>query len=205
MANLLSEADFTDYLGIDEPDPGLLRAAIAGATSAITKHTLRTYDPVGTSTASARVYEVIDPQTLAVDDFADDDGLVVRTDDDDDGVFETTWVATGLEPLPLGARMDDGTVGAYTQLRAVGTRRFPVLTTRFGVVEVTARWGWPAVPDDVTEAARLIAKDLYNGRHTQGGLLVDQGTGAVLAIRRNSLAAMLLAPYVRHDRARRRR
>src|SRR5690554_3107788 len=41
--------------------------------------------------ATPRLFRPTQPDLVWVSDIATTDGLVVKTDDDDDGVFETTW------------------------------------------------------------------------------------------------------------------
>ena len=65
----------------------------------------------------------------------------------------------------------------FTQLTMVSNTEswpiFPGLTSnglRPGV-QVTARWGWPSVPDDLNMACLILTADLYKRKDAPGGIL----------------------------------
>jgi len=161
--------------------------------------------------------------------FATTEDLVVETDEDADGTFETTWDPSQWQPEPL-ERMDGR---PFSQIVAVGTRWFPAPKRRpssfdmtyfsygyeypyyggFGWapgwggerrarVRVTARWGWPVVPPEVCQAARILAIDHYKSKDFTNGSAGSTGlsTGAyggqrgvqVTELPFNPLAATLL-------------
>jgi hypothetical protein len=92
-------------------------------------------------------------------------GLVVETDDTDDGSFGTTWtIDTDFEVAPVGGIFGSVEGFPYFQLRPVGSKRFPTGTTRMGVVRVTAQWGWAAVPVAVLSAVHQRASALHARR-----------------------------------------
>lgn len=80
----------------------------------------------------------------------------LKTDDDGDGSYETTWTANTdylLEPLNATVQSRP-----YRRIVAVGGKTFPLVplpdppsTQLIGV------WGWSAVPDDVREACILLS------------------------------------------------
>src|SRR5690606_28912023 len=103
-------------------------------------------------TPSARTFRPDEVDLLWTGDFATTDGLVVKTDEDDDGVCETTWSATDWQAEPF-ERMNDR---PYERIAAVGGRTFPVSyatrssrRSRRARVEVSAQWGWPEIPAEV--------------------------------------------------------
>jgi hypothetical protein len=51
-------------------------------------------------------------------------------------------------------------------------------------VEVTAKWGWPSVPDDIEVACQILTADLYKRKDSPGGVL---GLGDLGAIRMSPL------------------
>lgn len=87
-------------------------------------------------------------------------GLVIETDDNDDGTFETTWAASDYELLPVGNYFGGVDGFPFFQINAVGTKTFPTSTTRQGVIRVTATWGWGSVPEAVRTAVKLRASAL---------------------------------------------
>ena len=199
----ITDYELAEYVGTpDVQDTALLQDAVNVACKHIDSMCRRTFDvaPTATSSATARIYAVQDAYLVSVDDFWSTTELVIQTDDDDDGTFETTWTAADYELLPVGARMDDGSTGVYWHVNAVDSRTFPTGTRRRGVLKVTARWGWPDVPAAVRSAAMELGKDAYSARLNRGGVIVDGGTGAVFTARTNRLVSAWLAPYVRMDR-----
>src|SRR5690606_1256557 len=99
-------------------------------------------------TPSERLFRPDEVDLLWTGDFATTDDLVVKTDEDGDGVFETTWSATDWQAEPF-ERMNGR---PYERIAAVGGRDFPVdcTTTSRGRrrsgrarVRVSAQWGWP--------------------------------------------------------------
>lgn len=118
---------------------------------------------------SARTFATGDRLLVDVDGFYTATGLVVRTDDDDDGVFETTWSASQFELLPAGNRWRGMSGVPFFQLRACGTRTWPVGGKRENRVEITARWGWAACPPDVSTATLLRTVQIMQRRDNREG------------------------------------
>lgn len=112
--------------------------------------------------------------TLCVDDIGDSTGLVLKTDASGDGTFETTWSASDYQLGPLNANVAYPEARPWTELRAVGTQTFPWLynswLTRRDRVQVTAKWGWPAVPDAVSEACLIKAARLFHRKDSPQGI-----------------------------------
>jgi hypothetical protein len=65
----------------------------------------------------------------------------------------------------------------YTQLTMVSnTETWPIFPglTQNGLrpgVQVTAKWGWPSVPDDINMACLILTADLYKRKDAPGGIL----------------------------------
>lgn len=93
---------------------------------------------------------------LMTSDISSTTGLIVKLDDNGDGTFETTltlntdYIVEPTDYAILGRPIRTITmIGGYT---------FPLfyIPSECGV-QVTAQWGWNAVPDDVREACVLLA------------------------------------------------
>lgn len=95
--------------------------------------------------------------------------LVVKTDDDDDGVFETTWSASEYELHPADGRWGGVDGWPYFQIRAVGTRSFPIYGNRRLRAQITAKWGWAACPPDVSTATLLRTAQIFQRRDNREG------------------------------------
>ena len=121
--------------------------AIAAATSQIDSDTGRVF----TQSTGARTfrtpghcYELHLPDFRAISAF--------KLDDNDDGVFETTISAANYELDTLYER----TGWPYDTVRLLN-RPFPYGGHRQRRVEVTATWGWAAVPAPINQACSLMA------------------------------------------------
>jgi hypothetical protein len=65
------------------------------------------------------------------------------------------------------------------------------------VLQVTARWGWSAVPPAVTEATLILAEELAKLKDAPFGVSGWTEFG-VMRVRDNPFAARLLNPYRRN-------
>lgn len=112
------------------------------------------------TTATARVYEPDGFNRVTVDDFYTTTGLVVAGDYSYDGTFGTIYDPLSYELFPLGGVVDGSPGWPYTKIR-MSYSAFPFVGSRYsrrtGVVQVTAKWGWAAVPTTVAQACKLIA------------------------------------------------
>jgi hypothetical protein len=111
---------------------------------------------------SARVFSAESYDEIWIPDVATATGFVLKTDEDFDGVFETTWVkdsitGAGFRLWPYNAQTDPDLKEPFTRVRAISTA-FPIWDL---AVEITATWGWPAVPDDIHQATLLQAARLW--------------------------------------------
>jgi hypothetical protein len=146
-------------------------------------------------TASARVYYPEHPCLVEVDDFHTITGLVVKTDEGDDGTYETTWDAADYQLKPLNGIVSGQTGWPWSEVWAVESRRFPRCVRRASV-EVTARWGWAAVPAPVKQACLIVAAETFKLKDAPFGVAGFGDFGAV-RVRESPMAKAKLAPYVR--------
>lgn len=106
-------------------------------------------------------------QVLLVPDISTAEGLLVESGSD-----STSWsTVTGWEYGPDDALLDGWPI---TQLR--GEAGWLPATGR---VRITARWGWPAVPDGISEAAKLLATRLYRRKDSAQGVMGSSEWGAI--------------------------
>lgn len=126
-------------------------------------------------------------------------GVVVKTDEDGDGVYERTLtVSTDFLLKPLNA-VSLNPAWPYETIEMVGNSsyRLPMIYGRPGV-QVTARFGWPAVPDDVSEAALILSHRLFKRKETSTGVVGFDALGATVRLARTDPdVAELLDPYRR--------
>jgi len=171
-----------------------LDAAINAASRAIDAYTGRLFYDTGAATA--RVYPADSYGRIHVDDFHTTTGLVVATDPGGTGTFGTTWTTSDYQLEPLNGVFGGHTGWPYNSIRATGTRTFPVSTE--ALVQVTASWGWAAVPAEVRQACLIIAHGMFLRNESPFGVAGFSEFGAVRMTPFDRQAAQMLAPFVRH-------
>lgn len=160
---------------VDDPSPvdqGRYQAAIDAASRQIdawcdqagTRHFWCSEQP------EPRVFFPVNRYLVRPGFIASLEGLVVETDEDHDGVFDTVWDAAEWEAQPMGRPAGE----AFDQITATGTRRFP-LNGRLQAVRITATYGWLEIPAPVRQACQMLAIALYKTKDFTGG---DMGWGS---------------------------
>ena len=162
------------YMSIsDNTDNDLLEDLVESASRSIDRIANRRF--YLDATASARLYRAYSDIFVYVDDIGTTSSLVVKTDSNGDGTYAKTLTLNTdyiLDPLTASS------LGRpFTQLTMVSnTETWPIFPglTQNGLrpgVQVTARWGWPSVPDDINMACLILAADLYKRKDAPGGIL----------------------------------
>lgn len=145
---------------------------------------------------ATRTFPATDPYCLKIPDLVSVTSL--KTDNDGDGVFETTWSAGDYELLCSNA-LAEIEPWPYDEVNAIGQYQFPVSygSTR-GVrrnrVQIVGVWGWPAVPSPVIEAAKILSGDYLKLGAMAFGVAGYGEYGAVRA-RMSNPALEMLDPY----------
>jgi len=172
--------------------------AVNAVNEAVVQWCGRTFDKVTVGSETARVFDPQNRRRVIVDDFHDITNLVVKTDEGDDGTYETTWSSSDYQLEPLNGR-ENGIVVPYYQIRAVESRYFPMCNKRPSV-QVTAAWGWTAVPASVKEAALIKAARVYHRKESPQGVAGLDAFGPVrISSREDPDVVMLLAPFRRSE------
>ena len=127
-----------------------IQAAIDAAEALIDNYTGRTFETVTESrTFLPRTASLVD-----VDDIATTDSLVIKTDEDQDGSFETTLTVTTDYVIIKNA--------APFRLITNVNRGWPLSLYGRPTIEITATWGYgTSVPDNIKQAALLMATRLF--------------------------------------------
>jgi hypothetical protein len=190
-------AELKSYLKIeDSMEDTLLEHIVEAASRSIDRIANRRF--YLDSSASARTYRPSDLLRVFVDDFGSTSGLVVKTDPNSAGVYQTTLVVNTdfiTEPVNAAAK---GRPWNYITIVSGESFSLPTnyrpqveVTARWGwpcfslptnyrpQVEVTARWGWPSVPDDINQATLILSADLYKRKDSIGGVLGLSELGAI--------------------------
>jgi Phage gp6-like head-tail connector protein len=162
------------YMSIsDNTDNDLLEDLIESASRSIDRIANRRFylDAV----ASARLYRAYSDIFVYVDDIGTTSSLIVKTDSNGNGTYAKTLTLNQdyiLDPLTASSLNRP-----FTQLTMVSnTETWPIFPglTQNGLrpgVQVTARWGWPSVPDDINMACLILTADLYKRKDAPGGIL----------------------------------
>lgn len=205
----VSDADLKAYLRADHEnvskDDVEFSAQLEAACREIDRRCGRSFwcELEAADTATARTFgpDQIAGGVLRCDDFWTTDDLVVKTDDDDDGVFETTWtITTDFVVEPEGGRVDGLSGFPFWRVVPVGSRSFPT-SGRRRRVQVTARWGWEAVPPAITRATKVAVGSFGKVRGAEHGVAGFADFGAVrIPVDQLRLIEMSIQSYRRVDR-----
>lgn len=137
----------------DSIDDTLLANAIEGASRRIDGYCGRFFYK---TSATAVPLFANNAYRLMTSDISSTTGLIVKLDDDGDGTFETTLTLnTDYIVEPTDYIVQQRPIRTLTM---VGGYTYPMfyIPSEPGV-QVTAHWGWNAVPDDVREACVLLS------------------------------------------------
>lgn len=174
----------------DALDDTLLENSVEAASRRIDGECSRRFYLDGSATA--RTYAANRSTMLIVDDIGTATGLVVKVDDDADGTFETTLTAgVDYQTEPANAIVQGEPLNMFRAL----DRGFPVASNSRNLIEVTARWGWPSVPDAIREATVLLASRQFKRYDSPLGVAGFGDLGAIVVRRIDPDVAAMISPY----------
>lgn len=194
-ADYILRVDLKTYMSLEVSTyDAQVDSVISSASREIERYTGRQFNKE--TSATARRYQPVRRGLVFVDDFWTTSGLIVKTDDDCDGVFERTWTMdVDYQIHPLDGIHEGAPGWPFWKLVAIGQYGFPG-----GVgarVQVTAQWGWAAIPSPVVEAVKMVASDGFQYKDTRMGVAGADQFGTVVRIKDNGMAASKLRPYRR--------
>lgn len=173
--------------GADTGRDGIIEAMIEAASRWIDRHTQRKfYASSETRYFTARCgYEVRVPDLLSV--------TTLKTDEDGDRTYETTWATTDYDLMPYNY-----TPYQWIEITPNGNNVFPLL--RKGI-EIAGSWGYASTtPDDINEACLLLSARLYKRKDTTFGILGNTRLGQVtMQVPKDEDIIGLLQAYVKRD------
>jgi hypothetical protein len=141
------------------------------------------------SAHTARVFTAADWWTVFIDDLATLDTSGVKTDEDADGTYETTWATTDFVTCP-----ENASIITWLETTANGSHTFPL--QRNGV-QVTGTWGH-TLADPVKEACYLQSWRLFLRKTAPFGVAGSAEMGQSVVIPKlDPDVAMLLDAYKR--------
>lgn len=178
---------------------GKLERAISSASRMIDKHTGWTRHGFWQDgTVQVRTYEPHESRELYIPEgISTTTGLIVKVDYEGDSTYGTTLtIDTDFKLEPRNAA-SDYPVRPFTEVEIVwsSTNYFPVGYE--DTVQITAKFGWPAVPDDVNKACLVQAAQLFKASDAVFGGVAIGLDGGVLRVRSamSPLAEALLEGY----------
>lgn len=181
----------------DTADDTELGIAITAASRAIDRSAGRQFGLNGS--AVARVYTwdgryIEGLPAVEIDDLMTSTGLVIKLDDSGSGTYGSAL--TDVDPWPWNA-VADGRPWTHLVFRSYASG-FPSLYSQG--VQVTANWGWTAVPDVVKQACLIQASRFFVRRDSQYGVAGSPETGTELRLldRLDPDVAVLLSTVRRH-------
>lgn len=192
-ANYATDAELKTRLGIsDSSEDAAIAAAMSTSSRNVEKYCRRQFNDAGS--ASARKFYPLSRDIVLVDDFHTTTGFELRTDDDDDGTYETVWATTDYQLEPLDGIRDGVPGWPYWKIRAVDLYDFR--NNRRPHAQVTARWGWAAVPASVKEATLALAEEVFKMKDSPYGI-AGFGEFGFVRVRENPKIVSMLKDYRR--------
>lgn len=180
----------------DAADDVLIAAAITAASRAIDDATHRQFG--ATASVQARYYTARWDRArcrwvVPIDDLMTVSGLLVAVDTDDSGSYGDLVDEYAAQPVNAAAKGRPWTRFVVHPDSAVQ----PV--ARENAVEVTATWGWTAVPGPIATACQMQASRLVSRRDSPYGIAGSPETGSELRLlaKLDPDVAVLVRPYVR--------
>lgn len=190
-----TRAELQEHFGdtITALDVDLLDRAINASSRAIDRFCGRRFwkDAVVT----ARTYRIESCEYVFVDDISTRTGLIVKTGSD--GVtFGTTLTSSEyiLEPSNADVLASGDTADPHAFWQITSLSSAFAVERRFPTMQVTAKFGWSAVPYEVQEACLLKAASLFKRKDAPFGV-AGFGDLGVVRIREDSDVGQLLSPY----------
>jgi hypothetical protein len=181
-------------LGIRTDDTSrdtLLDKALTAASRGIDRATGRRFwldDAVTVRTyrLHARVVCEEDGNILLVDDIGDTTGMVVESASSSGGAYTAI---TGYDTTPDNALADGYPITGLLRPNSIWG-------TSFTRIRVTAKFGWPVIPDDIAQACLIQASRLYKRKDSPEGVMGSAEWGVVRLSRRDPDVWALIEPFI---------
>lgn len=174
----------------DATDDTTLGMILSGVCRAIDTHCGQRFwrDTVATT----RYYTAEHDDTLFIEPLVS--VTSIATDTAYDGTYATTWATTDYRLMPVNAAADGW---PYTWVRIKSGGDYDFVSYDAGV-RIVGIFGWPAVPDAISEAALLWSERLYKRKDAPFGVLAFPEAGEMRLLEKMDPDVLtLLKPYVR--------
>jgi hypothetical protein len=181
----------------DTQDDELIDNCAGAASRLIDGYANRQFWQYGSATV--RLFTAADSFVCEIDDIAST-AITLKTQTNADGNFDVTFTPTDYQLEPVNGILDGLTV-PFTRIRAVGDFLFPTLNANFGLealVQLTAIYGWPSVPEPITQAVIIQASRIFKRYDSPLGVAGFGDLGAIRVTRAlDPDVAQLVEPYRR--------
>jgi len=173
-------------------EDGYLEATIESVSRMIDDHTGRRFY----ATTETRYYTPNDTDEVMVDDLLT--VTTLKTDDDEDGTFETTWTTSDYMLMPMNASTN-GRPYTWIETSGYGDYSFPVNVKKG--VQIAGSFGYCAtasLPKPVAEACKIQSMRLFKRKDAPFGVIAGGEMQQSMTIPDlDPDVKMLLSPYVR--------
>lgn len=190
MFKSTADLQHTNYLDAD------IRSVLAAASRAVDEICCRRFY-ADTDATQIRYYTPHRPDHLYIDDLIT--LTTLKTDEGRDGTFENTWTANSdFWAEPLNAAADSKPYTAFRVNPDGNQQFFPGYVKS---VQVTGKFGWSAVPENVKAATTILAgRFLKRTREAPFGAaeMLALGGAAIRLSGKDPDVSSLLGPYIRH-------
>ena len=189
--------EFKRYLSITDAslDDLLFEMCVESASRAVDGYCGRYF--YADSSATARTFLADNRSSASIDDVWDTATAVVKIDSGQDGTFETTLtVGTQYVFEPVNG-VQGGIAGwPASRVRLVGGQAFTSATYGRPQLQVTAKWGWAAVPAPVQSATLQVGAEIWKRKDAPFGILEGAEFGPIRMSADVMRSVMsLLGPY----------
>ncbi len=201
MTDYIQPEELRAYIGSDTTNfEDLIQLCCTAASRSIEGICGRSFVDAGS--VSARRFSPCDPYYVDVDDFSTTSGLIVQTDTGYNFSYGTTLTLNTdffVEPVN---QLRGALPWPYTRLVATAlsnlTYPFPPLTRawRQPTIQVTARWGWAAVPAPIKDACLMAGAQLFKLKDAPDGFVGIDGWGPT-KVKENALIRATVADYTK--------
>lgn len=186
MLNISNASDTTNDTYIEK--------IVQAVSRSIDEHCHRRF--YTTTSDETRYYDGLDYDVCLTDDIISITTL--KTDDDNDRVYETTWETTDYDPKPDNYSLDAKPI-MWLEISPNGDYTFPGHSKS---VQIVGKFGWCAlanVPDDVSQAALLQSVRIFKRmKEAPFGVVGSSDMGTTVVIPKfDPDVEMLLNKYVR--------
>lgn len=182
--------ELTDYLrSTIVADDVEIEGALLAAESTIDSYCQRTF--VVPTTATTRTFVASDDYVVVVPDIANTTNLVIV---DNGSTLTAAMYQLEVAPLATSQVGITGRTWPYTQIRRMSGTWWRDSDGE-DTLSITARWGWAAIPPEVTLATKLLARDFLLARDTAFGIVQVGDFSRRIAA--NGVVETLLSPLRR--------